>query len=105
MFREFIDVLKSNNIISKLPKTIDKTGELIDYGRLLNNDNLKKHYPDIVNGLQKIHVRRRNAPTSHAFDKKTLRKTERVKSQEQKNLVAILNNSLNNLTDEVNKYL
>lgn len=105
VFREFINLLKCKSVNINLPKTINVRGELIDYGRLLNNENLKNNYSDIVNGLKKIHIRRREAPTSHAFDKKTLRKTQRVRSPEQKNLVAILNNALNKLTDEVNKYL
>jgi hypothetical protein len=85
---------------------VNKNGESIDYGILLDPQNqISQIYPDLTSGLRNFHIRRSKSPTSHAFNKKTGLKSQIILSKEQKILVAELNKSYTLLITETQKYV
>jgi hypothetical protein len=104
ILRSFIELLKKNKVAG-LPDTTDNKGKLVDLGSLLEHRALSKNYLGVVSGFKKAHKRRSKAPSSHAFDRKTLQKTIPVRQKEQKNLVGNFNSSLNSMLHEVSKYI
>lgn len=76
---------------------INKKGELIDYGVLLNNSAFKSNYPILQNDLNKVHKRRNSVPGSHPYDKKTGDKARSLKKKEQTGLKLYLEDAFNEI--------
>jgi hypothetical protein len=109
VFRRFISLIVSTVTPPKSkhwPSLVNKNGESIDYGILLDPQNqISQIYPDLTSGLRNFHIRRSKSPTSHAFNKKTGLKSQIILSKEQKILVAELNKSYTLLITETQKYV
>jgi hypothetical protein len=102
LFRAFQEFL----INKKAPGTttlIDKNGVRIKYGVLLNNSKFKSTYPALQNGLSKIHRRRNQLPSSHAYDERTGEKATPLKKNEQSDLKLYLEDALNEIISIVEK--
>jgi hypothetical protein len=66
---------------------INRNGELIDYGVLLDlNRPFTTAYPNIGNHFRTAHTRRNHLPTSHPYDKKTAKRTHYLRPKERNEL-------------------
>jgi len=102
IIRKFTELLNVKRSSIRWPKIINSKGNNIDIGIVMDKNNqLSKLYPNIIDGFRKFHERRSKTPTSHAFDKKTQKPTEVIKSKEQKELSGCLKNGYNNLINEL----
>jgi len=106
VIRKFIELLNVKRLYIKWPKIIDKNGDNIDIGVVIDKNNkLSKEYPNIIGEFRKFHERRSTTPASHAFVKKTVKPTKIIRSKEQKELSDCLKNSYNNLINELTKLI
>lgn len=110
MVRYFIRLLSAKKPSVKWPsveygKGADK-GKPLEYGKLLDRQNqLSKHYPVIVLGFGLLHDRRSGNPMSHAYNQKTSRPTEILRTGEQRELWRALCRSYDVLLEELRTLL
>jgi hypothetical protein len=76
---------------------VNKKGERIDYGVLLENQTLKSNYPNLQDDLNKTHKRRNSLPGSHPYDKRTGDKSRPLKKKEQAILKVYLDDAYNEI--------
>lgn len=89
LFRGFQDFLTLKGAPGAI-RTKESNGQLIDYGRLLNDNVFKSAYPILTSHLSAVHTRRSSLPSSHPYEKKTGNKTRPLSSSEQRVMVAHL---------------
>ena len=102
IFRAFQDFLKSKQAPGAI-RLQDKKGNLVDYGRLLNDSVFKTAYPNLQDDLAKLHNRRNRLPGSHPYDKRTGKKALPLKKKEQGDLKSYLEDALNEIISIVEK--
>jgi hypothetical protein len=65
---------------------IDKKGKPIKFGVLINDSVFKTAYPDLQSDFSKVHKRRNQLPSSHAYDEKTGDKAKPLKKNDRDKL-------------------
>ncbi len=88
LFRAFQLFLSSKNALGAIPTTDNKG--LIDYGKLINDNNFKKAYPLLSSHLSTVHSQRCKQPNAHPYEKRTGQKAVVLKANEQRTMVAHL---------------
>lgn len=104
VIRSFIKILKKFIPNITWPTTNDKNG-LVEIGRLVNDKQLIKNYPNIIIEFKEFNERRRAIPTSHAFEKKTGIETKNISKKEQEDLIVKLRKSYSCLIIEMKKFI
>jgi len=83
--RKLIGLLSKKITNVRHPKIVDKDGNLLDYGIILNNNCIESKYNlKILEPFFAFHNRRNNIPISHEIDKKTGKTTKRLSNFEQR---------------------
>jgi hypothetical protein len=82
LFRSFQDFLAKKSAFGAIT-LVNRKGERLDWGVLLENSIFKSAYPDLQDDLNKVHKRRNSVPGSHPYDKKTGDKARPLKKKEQ----------------------
>ena len=96
VFRAFQEFLAKRSAIGAIA-LVNKKGERIDYGVLLENQTLKSNYPNLQDDLNKTHKRRNSLPGSHPYDKRTGDKSRPLKKKEQAILKVYLDDAYNEI--------
>jgi hypothetical protein len=96
VFRSFQNFLGNKGALGSIA-LVNKNGERIDYGVLLNNSSFKSNYPNLQDDLNKIHKRRNSLPGSHPYDKRTGDKAKPLKKKEQTTLKLYLDDAYNEI--------
>ena len=95
--RQFFDFLKNGNL-GGYSKTIDRNGNLVDYGNLIAQGNLfDSSYPLVADALRILHDRRNRIPGSHPYAKKGGSQNSWLTKVEQKNMVPKLKLAIDNI--------
>ncbi|MBN1975066.1 MAG: hypothetical protein JW787_15600 [Sedimentisphaerales bacterium] len=102
--RQFIIFLKGKGLPGH--SKLNNGSRLVKYGQLIGiGTPFDKQYPNTADNLRQLHYRRNTLPQSHPYDEKGGTKNHWLKKWEQKNLIINVKNSLDQIADEVKKYL
>jgi len=72
-------------------KTIDRRGQLVDFGVMLDASGpFSKECPIVADCFREMNIRRNHLPVSHPYEKKTAVKCRHLKAQERNRFVAKL---------------
>ena len=82
-------IINLDNSINQ--RTIDRSGKLVSYGNLIDQNNpLDRKYPTLTDILRVIHRRRCQIPEAHPHDIRTARKSIYLKAGERNNFLGKL---------------
>ncbi|MEM5777845.1 MAG: RNA-directed DNA polymerase, partial [Candidatus Aenigmatarchaeota archaeon] len=103
--RKFIEYLRTKEPKTNWPKTVDSKGNVVDFGKMLDKNNvLSKKFPKIADNFREFHKRRSKTPLSHAFDKKTGKPSIIVTYKEQKKLINSIREGYIQLTQTIQNF-
>lgn len=106
LLRKFISLLEVKRSGEKWPQITNRHGENIDFGVLMDKNNLlSKKFPGILDGFRLFHERRNKTPSSHPYEKKTKKQTSIINNKEQKGLQKTLMKSYQELVKEIANFV